>query len=93
MPVLLAVVRGSLDGQRPLIEETFRWCGDKPVLHILDTVAWDALQQLAQAGMITINVRARRPLLPAESQATFSSEEPTRIADVTAAESVVPSRL
>lgn len=96
VPVLLAVVRGSLDGQRPLIEETFRdtaWCGDKPALHILDTVAWDALQQLAKAGMITIHARATRPLLPAEGQSTFSPEELTRIADVTAAKSVVPSRV
>ncbi|HEY5706815.1 MAG TPA: DEAD/DEAH box helicase [Terrimicrobiaceae bacterium] len=88
VPVLLAVIRGPLDGQRPLIEETFRdtaWRGDKPALHILDTAAWDALQRLASAGMITIHVRATRPLLPADSQHSLTPEQLARIASLRAA--------
>ncbi len=85
VPMLVAVVRGSLDGQRPLIEEAFRdtaWCGDKPALQILDTVTWDALRQLVSAGMITIRSRATRPLLPAEGQPALTPEQLARIADL-----------
>lgn len=86
-PVLLAVLRGPVDGDRPLIEEIFRetpWRGDPPTLQILDTTAWDALQQLAAAGMITIHTRATRPLLPADGHAPPPPLTPEQLARIEA---------
>ena len=66
-PILLAVVRDDIQNLRPGIEELFEsqpWRGNKPSLQILDTPAWDALRNLAAAGLITIHSRATRPLIP-----------------------------
>ncbi len=84
-PVVLAVVRGQVEEQRPLIEEIFRetpWRGGRPTLQILDTVAWDALQQLAAAGMITIHARATRPLLPRDGEEALPPLTPGQLARI-----------
>ena len=68
-PVLVAVLQDSAAADRPRIDELFSetpWRGDKPVLQVLDAATWQALENLAAAGMITIHTRATRPLLPAE---------------------------
>ena len=70
-PVLMAVLQDSADADRPRIDELFAetpWRGDKPTLQILDAATWQALENLAAAGMITIHTRATRPLLPADGQ-------------------------
>jgi hypothetical protein len=82
IPIIFAVVRGPADEYRPLIEELFRdtpWRGDRPTLEILDTTAWDALQRLAAAGLISIHTRATRPLLPMEGQPVESPLTPEQI--------------
>ncbi len=89
-PVLLTVVRDAAQASRAAIEETFRatlWQGTPPTLQILDTTAWDALQNLAAAGMITIHSRATRPLLPADGRTLpppLTAEERARIAELRA---------
>ncbi|MFA7233202.1 MAG: DEAD/DEAH box helicase [Terrimicrobiaceae bacterium] len=70
-PVLVAVLQDSADADRPRVDELFggtEWRGDKPALQILDAATWQALQNLAAAGMITIHTRATRPLLPVDGQ-------------------------
>ena len=65
-PVILAVVQGSAAEQRPLLEAVLNdtpWRGPRPPLHILDTAAWETLQSLAAAGLLTLHARATRPLL------------------------------
>jgi len=67
IPVVMAVLRDGAD--RPLVETLFSetpWRGGKPVLQILDSTTWQALENLAAAGMISIHTRATRPLLPAD---------------------------
>ncbi len=69
VPILLTVVRGSVEEHRPHLEEIFQsipWRGNSPTLQIVDTGTWEALQQLSSAGMLTIHTRATRPLLPTE---------------------------
>lgn len=86
-PVLLTVIRDSAMADRPTIEHVFRatlWQGDPPTLQILDTTAWEALQHLAEAGMITIHSRATRPLLSADGGTPpppLTAEERARIAE------------
>jgi hypothetical protein len=65
----MAVLQNAAD--RPRIEELFgetEWCGDKPTLQILDATTWQALENLAAAGMISIHTRATRPLLPVDGR-------------------------
>jgi len=89
-PVLLAVVRGPAEEHRAGLEEIFQeipWTGGRPTLQVLDTGAWDALQELSAAGLITLNVRATRPLLPADGQpppAPLTPEQLARIAELRA---------
>jgi hypothetical protein len=67
-PVLVAVVQGSATEQRPQLETLFNdtlWRGPRPPLHVLDTSAWETLQALAAAGLLTLHARATRPLLAA----------------------------
>jgi len=69
-PVLVAVLQAGADADRPRIEDLFSetpWRGDKPILQILDAATWQALENLAAAGMISIHTRATRPLLPTDS--------------------------
>jgi hypothetical protein len=63
-PVIMAVVEDGAD--RPRIEALFGetdWRGDRPALQVLDAATWQALENLAAAGMISIHTRATRPLL------------------------------
>jgi hypothetical protein len=65
IPVVMAVLREPAD--RTLVETLFSetpWRGENPVLQILDATTWQALENLAEAGMISIHTRATRPLLP-----------------------------
>ncbi len=87
VPALLAVVRGPLDSQRPVLEEMFRgmpWRGAPPTLQILEPATWDALQQLAAAGLITIQARATRPLLPADGAVPAPPLTPEQLARIAA---------
>jgi hypothetical protein len=66
-PIIFAVVDRDVPAHRPQIEALFAesgWQGPPPSLQLLDTTAWEALQNLAAIGMITIHTRANRPLLP-----------------------------
>jgi hypothetical protein len=66
-PVIMAVLQDPSD--HPRVQKLFGecpWHTDKPTLQILDATTWNALQNLAAAGMISIHTRATRPLLPVE---------------------------
>ena len=68
-PILMVVLQDTADRSR--IEELYaatEWRGDKPALQVLDGSAWQALENLAAAGMISIHTRATRPLLPVDGQ-------------------------
>ena len=78
-------VTHSADADRPRIDELFAetpWRGDKPTLQILDAATWQALENLAAAGMITIHTRATRPLLPADGQQLPPPLTPEQLARV-----------
>jgi len=86
-PILLTVLR-NVDGDtaRAAIDEIFEsipWPGAKPTLQVMNTAAWASLQELAAAGMITIHSRARRPLLPDETDPAKPSLTPEQIAEIT----------
>ncbi len=89
-PTLLTVLREESPVRRTAIEDAFRstpWTGGKPALQILDTATWNALHQLAAAGMITIHSRATRPLLPADGRTIpppLTPEELARVAELRA---------
>jgi SNF2 family DNA or RNA helicase len=84
-PVLLAVVQGAAAEQRPHLEALLAdtpWRGPHPPLHVLDAVAWETLQSLAAAGLLTLHARATRPLLDQEAGAVppaLSAELQTRL--------------
>jgi len=63
-PVLLAVVQGSAAEQSPhlksLLDDT-PWRGPRPPLHVLDATAWEAVQSLAAAGLLTLPAPRRPP--------------------------------
>jgi hypothetical protein len=68
-PILMVVLQDT--AERSLVEELFgetEWRGDRPTLQVLDASTWQALENLAAAGMISIHTRATRPLLPVEGQ-------------------------
>lgn len=70
-PVLLTVLRGDAEARRRDLERIFReteWRGETPELQVLDAGAWEAIQNLARAGLITVHTRAARPLLPSEGE-------------------------
>lgn len=91
VPVLLAVLDRCEDAKTARVKELFgdtRWSGDKPVLQVIDATAWEALQTLAAAGMITIQTRATRPLLPLDGRPALpplTAEKRARIAGLRAA--------
>ena len=64
-PVLLVVLadhaRERAQALHALHHET-KWRGDTPALHVLDASTWQAIQTLAASGMVTMNIRATRPL-------------------------------
>jgi ERCC4-related helicase len=82
-PLIIAVLREG--ARRARVESLFAetdWRGDKPTLQVFDISAWQALGQLADAGMITIHTRATRPLLSVDGQPTpppLSAEQLARI--------------
>ena len=81
-PVIVAVLRDQVAGQAPALEELFKdsgWTGKPPTLHVLDITAWNAIQNLAATGMITIHYRAKRPLLPEPSRHVLTPEELEKI--------------
>jgi len=87
-PVILAVLQDSAEHARvqALFKDT-EWRGDEPTLQVLDTSTWQALEQLAGAGMISIHTRATRPLLPVDGQAApppLSAEQLARIESLSA---------
>jgi len=65
-PVLVAVVQGSAAEQKPQLSALLNdtpWRGPRPSLHVLDATAWETLQALAAAGLLTLHARATRTLL------------------------------
>jgi SNF2 family DNA or RNA helicase len=72
-PVLLVVVQGSVAEERPhlaaLLKDT-PWRGERPALHLLDTAAWETMQTLAAAGLLTLHARVTRPLVDPAGGAT-----------------------
>jgi hypothetical protein len=84
-PVLMTVLQDSAAADRPRIDELFSeipWRGDKPTLQVLDAATWQALENLAAAGMITIHTRATRPLLPTDGQQLPPPLTPEQLARV-----------
>ncbi len=68
-PVLMVVLQDITE--RPRIDALFgetEWRGDRPTLQVLDATTRQALEALADAGMISIHARATRPLLPQVGQ-------------------------
>ena len=83
-PVLLAVVQGAAAEQRPHLEALLLdtpWRGPRPPLHVLDVPAWEALQALAAAGLLTLHARITRPLLGNEATPPPLSAEQRARAD------------
>lgn len=81
--VLLAVVREGAKSHMPALLAalaTTPWRGEKPSIQVMDESTYEMLQQLAKAGVITINSRALRPLLPTEDTAPLSDEERSKAA-------------
>ena len=82
-PILMVVLHDG--AERPRVEALFgetEWRGDKPTLQILDASTWQALENLAAAGMISIHTRATRPLLPVAGQPTPPPLTPEDLARV-----------
>ena len=44
------------------LHREIHWRGDTPALHVLDAATWQAVQNLAASGLVSLNVRATRPL-------------------------------
>ncbi len=83
----MTVLRDASPDVRLAAEDIFRdtlWGADRPVLQILDAATWNALENLASAGMISIHTRATRPLLPADGQRVLTPEQAARIAELRA---------
>lgn len=85
-PVLLTVLRdpSRAAAVSALFHET-DWRGNPPKLKILDEATWDAIQQLAAAGLITFNTRATRPLtgdVTPPQKPTLTPEQLQRITDL-----------
>jgi hypothetical protein len=85
-PVVVAVVEGSAAEQRVHLEALLAdtpWRASRPPLHVLDTAAWEAMQSLAAAGLLTLHARATRPLLEAGDSnnppPALTSEQQARI--------------
>lgn len=71
-PVLMAVLQNATGAEKPQLEQLFKetqWKNDAPTLQVLDSSTWEAMQQLAAAGMISIHTRATRPLLSEDGEA------------------------
>lgn len=82
-PVLFAVLQSGATEFRPRIEDVHRSIphaeGLVP-LQVLDKSAYDSLRVLAEAGVITTNTRATRPLLPEDGKRPLTAEELTEVA-------------
>jgi superfamily II DNA or RNA helicase len=84
-PILMVVLQDSAD--HPRVEGLFgetEWRGDKPTLQVLDASTWQALENLAAAGVISIHTRATRPLLPVEGQPSPPPLTPEELARIQA---------
>jgi hypothetical protein len=82
VPLILTVVDSDVPAHRPHLEPLFAnsgWQGPPPRHHLLDRTAWEALQNLVAAGMITIHTRAHRPLLPDPSRPALTPEQLEKI--------------
>lgn len=85
IPVVVAVLRNATPARRAVIEKTFhetRWNHQQPTLQVLDDATWDALQNLADAGMITLHTRATRPLLLPVGRAPLTADQLARIVEL-----------
>ena len=91
-PVLIAVVQGSAAEQRPplaaLLADTL-WRGPRPELHVLDTAAWETMQALAAAGLLTLHARITRPLLEAQESTAPRALTPEQQARIETLRTVV----
>jgi len=85
-PVLLTVLRDPTRAAAvsALFHDT-DWRGNPPKLQVLDESTWNAIQQLAASGLITLNTRATRPLTgdaPAPTKPALTPEQLQRITDL-----------
>lgn len=70
-PVLMAVLQNATGAEKPQLEALFKeteWRRDAPTLQVIDSATWEAMQELAAAGMISIHTRATRPLLSEDGE-------------------------
>lgn len=78
-PVLVAVVANSALNQLPIMEQLFAenpWQHQKPTLQVVDAATWEAIQKLRDAGFLTLNTRATRPLNTGSNEApAFTAEQ------------------
>ena len=85
-PLLLAVIDKIEPASTEKIQILYRenpWPGaSQPALQILDASTWDALKNLAAAGMITIQSRAARPLIPAAGEPLRPPLTPEQLARI-----------
>ena len=84
-PVLLAVLDGPVDREKPAVEKIFTdapWPSGKPELTILDTKTWDALRSLAASGLIEIKTRGTRALLESDDEAVPPPLTPEELAKI-----------
>lgn len=91
-PVLLAVVQGNAAEQRPHLETLLAdtlWRGPRPPLHVLDVTAWETMQALAAAGLITLHARITRPLLEPKENAAPAALTPEQQARIETLRAVV----
>jgi hypothetical protein len=64
-PAVLAVLSGDEDMGGPALERLFKetdWRGATPALRVVSGEVWSAMQSLAAAGLVTLNLRCVRPL-------------------------------
>ena len=83
-PILVAVVQGAAAELRPHLESLLNdtpWRGPRPPLQVIDAATWDALGQMAAAGLVTLHARVTRPLLDGQGQGAspaLSAEQQAR---------------
>jgi len=86
-PVVMAVLQNSSVAEKLKVEQMFadmNWRGETPTLQVIDSATWEALKNLQAAGMIQINTRANRPLLPEEGATVPPPLTPEQLAKIKA---------
>ena len=83
-PVLLTVLRDPT--RAPAVADIFNetnWQGNPPKLQVIDESTWDAIQNLTQTGLLTLNTRATRHLTGEQpTKPALTPEQIQRITDL-----------